>query len=311
MDKYKDAVCPVCGKPFTDSDDIVVCPDCGAPHHRACWQSLGHCGCTSLHGTGQLWRAPSAAPESPDPDADTNEPAPPSPDSSGPDPSGAPNAQKRICPACRAENNPDASFCSACGCPLNPGGAQPFAVAIDPLGGVSPDEEIDGIPAKELGTLVGPNSAYYIPRFREISQNGRKFMPNLAAFLFDIPWFFYRKMLLPGLGMLILELALSAPSVWMSVQRMLNSTATFSSTMTTLANGCASALWLVRIIISCFANKIYLNACTAKARQLHQSTSEPDLPEALRRKGGVIPAVLWIWVALTVVLYMAQLALIF
>ncbi len=26
--------CPVCGKAFTDEDDIVVCPKCGAPYHR-------------------------------------------------------------------------------------------------------------------------------------------------------------------------------------------------------------------------------------------------------------------------------------
>ena len=40
---YQGVCCPVCGKPFQEGDDIVVCPECGAPHHRECYKSLGHC----------------------------------------------------------------------------------------------------------------------------------------------------------------------------------------------------------------------------------------------------------------------------
>ena len=29
MSNYTGSTCPVCHKPFTPSDDIVVCPDCG------------------------------------------------------------------------------------------------------------------------------------------------------------------------------------------------------------------------------------------------------------------------------------------
>ena len=38
--KYK---CPVCGETFKPGDDVVVCPECGAPHHRECYEQLGHC----------------------------------------------------------------------------------------------------------------------------------------------------------------------------------------------------------------------------------------------------------------------------
>lgn len=296
MDKYKDAACPVCGKPFTESDDIVVCPECGAPHHRACWQQLGHCGCTELHETGAQWRAPANPSEPSEPD---------------PAPEAAPKPQTQICPACHAENNPDAAFCSACGRPLKPM-AQPFVLAMDPLGGVAPDEEIDGVPAKQLAEWVGPNSAYYIPRFREISQGKRKAAPNLAAFLFDIPWFFYRKMILPGLGMLILELALAVPTMWMLVQLALHGDgASFSRSMYSIANVCTIAQWGVRIAVSWFANKIYLRTCTAKIRRLRESHDATDLPDALRKKGGVVPAVLWIWIALTVVYSIVQLMLLY
>ena len=28
---YEGYICPVCGKKFQESDDIVACPECGAP----------------------------------------------------------------------------------------------------------------------------------------------------------------------------------------------------------------------------------------------------------------------------------------
>ena len=35
--------CPVCDRKFESADDIVVCPECGTPHHRDCYDELGHC----------------------------------------------------------------------------------------------------------------------------------------------------------------------------------------------------------------------------------------------------------------------------
>ena len=47
--------CPVCGKPFAEGDDIVVCPDCGAPYHRECYHKLGRCQFESLHSPSFVW----------------------------------------------------------------------------------------------------------------------------------------------------------------------------------------------------------------------------------------------------------------
>ena len=58
MFKYEGAKCPVCHAYLMEDDDIVVCPDCGAPHHRECWKSLGHCGCEELHAQGKAWTMP-------------------------------------------------------------------------------------------------------------------------------------------------------------------------------------------------------------------------------------------------------------
>ncbi len=48
--EFTELKCPVCGLQFTENDDVVVCPDCGTAHHRACWQTLGHCACADSHG---------------------------------------------------------------------------------------------------------------------------------------------------------------------------------------------------------------------------------------------------------------------
>ena len=30
---------------------MVYCPECGAPHHRECYNSIGHCALEEFHGT--------------------------------------------------------------------------------------------------------------------------------------------------------------------------------------------------------------------------------------------------------------------
>ena len=56
---YKGVSCPVCGQPFQEGDDIVVCPECGAPHHRACYKQLGHCAMEQqLHPQHLSWQNP-------------------------------------------------------------------------------------------------------------------------------------------------------------------------------------------------------------------------------------------------------------
>ena len=54
LNKYSNAICPVCGKPFSENDDIVICPDCGAPHHRECYRRLGHCALIENHKLGKI-----------------------------------------------------------------------------------------------------------------------------------------------------------------------------------------------------------------------------------------------------------------
>ena len=62
MYQFTGCPCSVCGKPLTDTDDIVVCPDCGAPYHRACYEKQGACVYAGKHGAGFEWTPPRLGP---------------------------------------------------------------------------------------------------------------------------------------------------------------------------------------------------------------------------------------------------------
>ena len=58
MDRYASIDCPICNKPLSDGNGIVVCPTCGAPYHYDCFSQEKHCIFTDLHESGEDWKAP-------------------------------------------------------------------------------------------------------------------------------------------------------------------------------------------------------------------------------------------------------------
>lgn len=74
--------------------------------------------------------------------------------------------------------------------PLNP--------LTTPYGGVGPEEKIEGIPVQEMVMYIGPNSHYYLPRFKMLAGKIGKAQWNWSAFFFHFIYFFYRKMYLVG-----------------------------------------------------------------------------------------------------------------
>lgn len=202
---YERQTCPVCGRFFGEQDDIVTCPECGAPHHRACWKKEGHCHFKELHGTKQRW---SDMPES------------------------APATPLKNCPRCGYRNPEFSEFCAHCGLELKPSewsatppvterppvnhytppnAYQPFTPInqTDPYGGVPHDAIIEEVPVKLIADIVGPNAAYYLPRFMKMANGGSKISWNWAAFLLDSTWLLYRKNAVTGLLSLLLLSALS------------------------------------------------------------------------------------------------------
>lgn len=49
----KGSSCARCKAYLFEEDDIVFCPVCGAPHHRDCYNAIGHCALEEFHGTNQ------------------------------------------------------------------------------------------------------------------------------------------------------------------------------------------------------------------------------------------------------------------
>ncbi len=53
--KENNPSCALCHAYLFEEDDVVYCPICGAPHHRECYNSIGHCALESTHGTDKQY----------------------------------------------------------------------------------------------------------------------------------------------------------------------------------------------------------------------------------------------------------------
>lgn len=345
---YTGLKCSVCGKVFTADDDVVVCPQCGAPYHRACYEKEGKCIYAERHGTPNAWNAPQPAAA----------------------------ADEKKCPRCGAPNAANALFCAHCGLPLSenagprdtpfpngnaaprngmpgqPGspagngqlppnygypGQQPFPFLFDPLGGVSPDEPVENVPAGDLAKYVQENTQYYIPVFADAAHFGKNRF-NFAAFLFQGIWMLFRKLYQIGAAiaavqgcLLVSYLFLMKYSILPLYEKLyaaaginLGST-TYSitseqrdalvaeiSALPALQQwlAVAPALYLllsVALMIVCgaLANRIYMKRCLSEVRRIHSETSGPaDFAVRLQRTGGVNTAVAAVFaVCLTIVYF--------
>lgn len=215
---YTGYTCPVCSNKFAEKDDIVVCPVCGTPHHRACWQSLGHCINEDKHAEGFEWTPPEIE-KAPEPTKEEQT-----------------RADVIICPRCGLPNPPGEHTCARCKMPLNtdswdrfsqsqpqqnntqfgenaPVGApmhsyrNPYAESAKEVFG---NAEVSGIPVSEVAEYVQKNSDKYIAAFLdgEPAEGRKKKRFNFSAAIFSIYWMFYRKMVKIGCIATLLLIAL-------------------------------------------------------------------------------------------------------
>lgn len=189
--------CQICQGYLFEDDDTVVCPVCGAPHHRDCWQTVGHCGVEHNHGTDEQYDIlqKAKAKEAKEAEQKANE-----------------NSTVNTCSYChRTSNAENAEFCPYCGHSYNKhipqgNGYANFQMPFDVYGGLPKDTTIDGVTVKDLATFVGSNSSRYMHRFSQISKR-KKGSWNWAAFFFPSGWCLSRKMLPLGFMYLILAIA--------------------------------------------------------------------------------------------------------
>ncbi len=186
--RYENEQCPVCGKPFKQGDDIVVCPDCGTPHHRECYTELGKCVNSHVHSENFSW-------------SPLNKQNPVREESYREQ-----QNQTVICPNCSAENEAGSKFCKECYSPLMPFFSNDASEKIDEEfkdNGAFANEFIDNdntLTVKEATLFIQKNKEKYIPVFIEAKKSGALPKYNFSAFIFGPFWFFYRKIYKAGLA---------------------------------------------------------------------------------------------------------------
>ncbi|MDR2655449.1 MAG: DUF2628 domain-containing protein [Oscillospiraceae bacterium] len=303
-EKYIDSSCQLCGKKLSETDDVVVCPVCGAPHHRSCYKSLGHCADEDRHFLNQEWESQETSQDS----------------------------QKQDyfrCPRCSTPNPSENVFCEICGYPLSiapqdAGGGNkalpfkktgapfesvggqrqdpgevPFDVYSSPYGGLDPEDEIEGVSAHELAIFIGSNSSsYYIPKFKSLEERRLKISWNASAFFFGalslgFIYYLYRKMYAFAVPLLLLFLAYIVPIMYVAfgidpVSLNLNNLTPFQTSMMNFASNMQIVNIGAAFLSGFFANFLYKNHVYGRIEKIR----EKNLPKEqykpmLREKGGI------------------------
>ena len=329
MFDFTGSKCIVCGKTFTDDDNIVVCPECGTPYHNDCYKSVGKCTNTALHESHKEW-TPDAAPEI----------------------HFHTYTENIVCKNCGFSNEPMAMFCKGCGMPLDTlvtgdeaahrthglngcnhynnyngnyksdnnenvsgnqfGGIdiQPFLINFsDPLCGYNPQEDFDGVRLCELGDFVGENTHYYLPAFKSIKDTGRSMTWIISAMLFPELFFANRKMPLMALLCTIIRTisqipyfitAMTGYGVNIDSYFNINSSAFAGVEMLSYSLLCA-----MMFFCGSYANYIYYRHAVRKTAKIKASVPPQMWRETLSRKGGTSA----VWLTVFILLYIAMMIL--
>lgn len=168
----------------------------------------------------------------------------------------------------------------------------PYNPFSSPFGGLSPEEEIDGVQVKDLAVFIGKNSDQYLTRFKLMTKGA---VPvNLSAFFLNGLFFLYRKMYAVGTLILLCFIVFTAPSIviWFTSAMQIISPGSepiFNVEKIAVLSSVFSFLRLgLMLFCGMMANKMY------KAHCLHsiKTVKEKNLPDneyyaTLNKKGTV------------------------
>ncbi len=275
MNRYTGDECAVCKVTFKDGDDVVVCPVCGTPHHRACYSKETGCANNDWHGVKTYEDEKRKQRE---------ETAKKCEDTS-----------TLKCSRCGAQNPLSGLFCQVCGNSLfqktqneNPNRGFSFSPPpinpipfTTPFGGLSPEEDIDGITAKELAVFVGDNSFYFLPKMKQLKREEKIMSWNWSAFFFHFMYFFYRKMYLIGILVALLYVAALVPAVLFFIFSIgygsdLSALPDNLKTLYNIANICSMLFEGVKILCALFANYLYTRTAFKRIRQVRDKFNTAD-----------------------------------
>lgn len=280
----KQLSCVGCKAYLFEEDDVVYCPVCGAPHHRECYNRIGHCYLEELHGTENEYDAEKVALK--------NQKATQQKSDSG---------EKLItCNKCGEKYLPNPMGCPKC----SSKGFQGFNSinGFDFLGGVPADLKLDDdITAIQAMKFVATNTHRYIPKFAILNKNN-KLSWNWMAFLFPSGWMLSRKMYKNGIITGILSIIASFLTYPLSLNLyqlgVTNNTSyaqLAAQLVENLPNIGVGVLWLamlgfifnlgIRIISALFGDYIYRGYVISTIKSINQTSTDADFD--YRKKGGV------------------------
>ena len=276
---YEGLTCPVCNKQFNDGDDVVACPVCGLPHHRVCWQTESHCHDAANHGTEKQWTRENAV------SAVRQKHSPPD---------GQPE-NAHICPRCFTKNSEFAEYCTHCGGSL---GEKEWHSKQAPVSSYTPFVSDPSQPMNDeeqaYSALVGVNTRYYIPRFRQIRQS-RSAGWNWAAFLLGPLWLFYRKQYLLGSLMFLFQMILDVASLWL--MNPISSATTEAEILAAMSQVSSNPMMypamllsllliVAHILLGSKGTHLYMYHCTRRINKALEHTKDLS-PAELSSFGGV------------------------
>ena len=300
--------CPACNAYLFDDDDIVFCPECGAPHHRDCYATIGHCALMEDHGTDRQYDIASRIKE----EAGKSELEDKTESSEESQEKDSEQARAYRCVRCGTELGSEQQVCPRCRTPR----VDAESIAYTPFGPRvyrkwSEQTVIEGdVTLKEIVPVVGVNSARYSEKFVTLNKKN-KVSWNWMAFLFPAGWAMSRKCFKYGIMFLTAFVVGALLSLPMSeiISSLPLEGATPADLAPLIANGGALPAFLyliggalelgVRIIAGLFGDYIYRGECVEKALKIRESTEEK---ETLYYKLGGVNA-LWFVVALAIQSY--------
>lgn len=260
---HENEKCPVCDKLFTADDDIVVCPSCATPHHRQCYNELGHCANIGKHKDDFVYKADKAEPEQ------VHEPEEAAPHNES-------EQNVKYCASCGKQIDKNAPFCYSCGQKQS----NPDYGAEQMLGSV-PDyndngERIDDVRVSDIVAVVKTNAQRFLRKFKSES----RFSWNWGAFFFGPYYLIFRKMYKPGILVMALNLIFSLVINGLYIEQITaftsfvgssqfaemakNPTAEFMNEFTAVMNGAMPAAMLLStfsiimsVVVAMIADKLY------------------------------------------------------
>lgn len=152
-------LCPYCGRPLGEKDNVIYCSKCGVPYHAACWYA--NKGCKYHDGYGRPYGNPAAPSYSPQSD------------------------YASYCPDCGAMVSAAAQNCMQCGSYI--AGRIRKAPRTETYQAAARDSYSDHYRLEE--SYIGTNQDCYLKKFRGIRTNSTVVSWNWCAFLFPPFWF--------------------------------------------------------------------------------------------------------------------------